>query len=358
MRKLFLDSQKLILTPSMDLEKGAKGHHCHFERGDLLPFESKGLLGTGGFGQVDRILSQISFKEYARKQVLRKLAFGGRGVGALKGMIGEIEAMKKLKHHHIVEFVGSYTDPKYLSVIMHPVAEQDLRHYLGKVGSANHAEMRTFFGCLTTGLRFLHDHQIRHKDIKPGNILVDKGRIFFTDFGLSLDFEDATGSTTVGMVNYSTARYCAPEVALSEPRNTSSDIWSLGVVFLEMIVVLKGRTIKWMDDFLGAHGSYQTYVRSNPTGLEKLLAELKQTANLSDNVALVWIQQTLQEQHKSRPTAARLATSITRPYSHGGPDTVFCGICCLAPDDTHSDTSDDIEAEEFLREFALRTRVR
>jgi serine/threonine protein kinase len=358
MRRLFLDSQKLILTRSMDLEKGAKGHHCHFEKGESLPFESKGVIGSGGFGQVDRILSQISFKEYARKRVPRKLAFGRLGVGALKGMIGEIEAMKKLKHHHIVEFVGSYTDPKYLSVIMYPVAEQDLCRYLEKAGSANHAEMRTFFGCLTTGLQFLHDRQIRHKDIKPGNILVDKGQIYFTDFGLALDFEDATGSTTVGMVNFATSRYCAPEVALWEPRNTSSDIWSLGVIFLEMIVVLKGRTIKWMDDFLGAHGSYQTFVRSNPTGLEELLAELKQTVNLSDNVALVWIQQILQEQHKLRPTAARLATSITQPYSHGGPDTTFCGICCLAPDDTHSDTSDDIEAENFLRDFALPTRVR
>ncbi|CAI7595765.1 unnamed protein product [Penicillium crustosum] len=357
MRSLFLGTQKLILTPSINLEKGAKGHHCHFERGESLPFESRGVLGNGGFGQVDRILSRISFREYARKQVPRKRAFGRLDVAALKSIIGEIEAMKKLKHHHIVEFVGSYTDPKYLSVIMYPVAEQNLFDYLKAAGSANHGEIRTFFGCLATGLQFLHDRQIRHKDIKPRNILVDKGQIYLTDFGLSLDFEDATGSTTVGTVNFMTARYCAPEVALWEPRNTSSDIWSLGVVFLEMIVVLKGRTIDWMDDFLRAHGSHQTFIHSNLTGLEKLLAELKQTVNLSDNVALVWIQQILQKQHKSRPTAASLATSITQPYIHGGPDTIFCGICCLTPGDTDSDTSDDPEAENFLREFSLRTCV-
>ncbi|CAI7653857.1 unnamed protein product [Penicillium bialowiezense] len=357
MRKMFLESQKLILTRSMDLEKGAEGHHCHFGRGDLIPFESKGVIGSGGFGQVDRVLSHISFREYARKQVSRKLAFSGRGIEALRGMIGEIEAMKKLKHHHIVEFVGSYTDPKFLSVIMKPVAEQDLYRYLRKAGSAKHAEMRTFFGCLATGLQFLHNRQIRHKDIKPGNILVHEGRVLFTDFGLSLDFEDATGSTTVGMVNFTTPRYSAPEVVLWEPRNTSSDIWSLGVIFLEMMVVLKGKTIQWMDEFLRAHGSQQTFVCSNLTGLENLLAELKQTANLSDNVALVWIQQILQEQHRSRPTATRLVRSINQPYSHGGPDTVFCGICCLAPDDTHSDSSDDLE-EDFLRDFASQTRVR
>jgi serine/threonine protein kinase len=48
------------------------------------------------------------------------------------------------------------------------------------------------------------------------------------------------------MVNRMTPRYCALEVANHEPRNTSSDIWSLGVVFPEMTAVLKGRTVEYM----------------------------------------------------------------------------------------------------------------
>ncbi|OQE16198.1 hypothetical protein PENSTE_c025G04350 [Penicillium steckii] len=357
MRNMFLNSQKLILTQSMDLERGADGHHCHFAKGDSLPFDRIGYLGTGGFGEVDRILSHISFQEYARKRVPRKKAFGGRGVEALKSIIREIEAMKNLKHYHIVKFVGSYTDPKYLGVIMHPVAECDLFAYLERAGREDHAEIRTFFGCLATGLKFLHDSQFRHKDIKPQNILVKQGRVYLTDFGLSLDFEDATGSTTVGMVNYMTKRYCPPEVALWEPRNTLSDIWSLGLIFLEMVVILKGRTIEWMDGFLGDNGSYQTLVRSNSTGLVKLLTELRQTGSLSDNVTLIWIQQMLQEKHILRPSAGSLVTSITQPNSNEGPETIFCGICCLAPDNSDSDDSDDIEEENFLRDLAFRTRV-
>jgi serine/threonine protein kinase len=209
MRARFLDAQRLVLTKSIDLEKSEGGQHRHFKGDEPLPFESKGTLGAGGFGQVDKVLSLISFREYARKRVPRKTALGGRGIEALKGMIAEIEVMKRLKHHHIVEFVGSYTDPKYLSVIMSPVAEQDLSVYLKTAGSPQYAEIRTFFGCLATGLRFLHDHQIRHKDIKPGNILVDRGNILFTDFGLALDFTDVSGSTTVGMVNGITPRGAA-----------------------------------------------------------------------------------------------------------------------------------------------------
>lgn len=355
-RSRFLDAQDLVLTKSIDLEKGVEGRHQHFKKGEPLPFESKGTLGSGGFGQVDKVLSSISNREYARKRVPRKKALGGRGIEALKGMIAEIEILKRLKHHHIVDFVGSYTDPKYFSVIMSPVAEQDLSEFLKNAGSAQHDEIRTFFGCLATGLQFLHDNKIRHKDIKPSNILVDRGNILFTDFGLALDFGDASASTTVGTVDYMTHRYCAPEVALQEPRNTSSDIWCLGVVFLEMIVVLKGKTIKWMDDFLRTHGSERLFVRLNFAGLEELLAELKQTGNLSDNEILIWTQQMLQETNASRPTAASLVTSTTRPYDHGGSDIFFCGKCCRVPDDTGSDTSDDLEKDEVLTVLGLRLR--
>ncbi|KAF2198638.1 kinase-like protein, partial [Delitschia confertaspora ATCC 74209] len=117
--------------------------------------------------------------------------------------------------------------------------------------------LRTFFGCLARALEFLHEQKVRHKDIKPHNILIDRGNVLFTDFGLSLDFTGADGSTTMSMVNGMTPRYCAPEVSQYERRNTQSDIWSLGVIFMEMIVVLKGKKIQDMDEFLRQRGSQQ-----------------------------------------------------------------------------------------------------
>ncbi|PSN59010.1 kinase-like protein, partial [Corynespora cassiicola Philippines] len=194
----FVGAQSLVLTKSMDLEKGGNGQHCHFKQGESLPFEPQGILGRGASGQVDKVLSQISFKEYARKRLLRSAAT-----------------------------------------------------------VSNHPELRTFFGCLAAALEFLHGQRVRHKDIKPKNILVHRGNILFTDFGLSLDFTDADSSTTISMVNGMTPKYCAPEVAQYEPRNTMSDIWSLGVVFMEMAVVLKGKTIEFMTDFFREHGSQQ-----------------------------------------------------------------------------------------------------
>jgi hypothetical protein len=341
LRTAFVNTQDMVLTKSMDLERGEDGQHCYFQRNDGLPFETICVLGSGGFGQVDKVLSLISFREYAVKRVPRKSVFGTRGSENVKSLVVEIEILKRLKHRHVVEFVGSYTDPKFIGLIMSPVAEMDLSAYLTGADTSKHRELRTFFGCLARALEFLHEQNVRHKDIKPGNILVNRGHVLFTDFGLSFDFTDANGSTTLSMVNGMTQRYCAPEVAMQEPRNTSSDIWSLGIVFLEMIVVLKGKTVRYIDDFFAQHGSQQAYVRTNPAAFPELVAELEVVGSRSDKIALEWIRQMLHVERESRPTAASLALSISTASKEGEGSASFCGICCFSRDDEVSDTDDE-----------------
>lgn len=58
-RRRFMDTQQLVMTKSMVLEKGDGGQHSHFQQGEPVPLEPKGILGTEGFGEVDRVLSQI-----------------------------------------------------------------------------------------------------------------------------------------------------------------------------------------------------------------------------------------------------------------------------------------------------------
>jgi serine/threonine protein kinase len=268
--------------------------------------------------------------------VLRSTAFKGRRAEDIKQFIAEIDILKRLKHHHIVEFVGSYTDHKYFGLIMSPVAEMDLRTYLTRATVAHYRELRTFFGCLARALEFLHANKVRHKDIKPANILVDRGNVLFADFGLSLDFTDASGSTTMSMVNGMTPRYCAPEVAQYEPRNTMSDIWSLGVVFMEMIVALKGRTVQFMDQFFSQHGSQQTYIRANLDALADFIAELGGIGEPISNQALGWTQQMLLVKHQSRPTASSLVASILTA-SQKGERISFCGVCCTPDEEDFSD---------------------
>ena len=332
----FVRIQGLVLTKSMDLEKGKAGQHWHYKQGESPPFETKGVLGRGGFGQVDKVLSLISFKEYAKKQVPRALAFRGQRKEHMKLFIAEIEILKRLKHRHIVELVGSYTDSRYMALIISPVAEMDLGAYLTRATMSNYPELRTFFGCLAAALEYLHEQSIRHKDIKPSNILVNRGNILFADFGLSFDFTDADGSTTMSMVNGMTPRYCAPEVFQHEPRNTTSDVWSLGVVFMEMVVVLKGKTVQDMDEFFRQPGSQQAFIRTNLNALPEFATELEGIGNSLDNRAIGWAREMLSAEQRLRPTASSLVASIVSANQEEEGSMIFCGICCSFPDDDFS----------------------
>lgn len=166
-RSAFVDAQTIVLTKSINLEKAENGHHCHFKDGESLPFESRGIIGHGGSSQVDKVLSTITFREYARKIVHRSEAFRGKRKEDVRRFIAEIQVLKRLKHYHVVEYVGSYTDAKFIGLIMSPVAEMDLSAYLAHCDVSKHIELRTFFGCLATALEFLHHKKVRHKDIKP-----------------------------------------------------------------------------------------------------------------------------------------------------------------------------------------------
>jgi len=223
---LFLRTQHLVLTKALDLERET-GQHKHFSKSDDVPFIKVAELGQGGYGYVDKVVSTVSYKEYARKLIPRTRTFK-KDKKVLKAFEHELAHLKKLKHSHIVQFIGSYTDPRFVSIIMSPVADCNLKEYLEveSIGSVERVSerrsfLRTFFGCLTSALCYLHENCVRHKDIKPQNVLVKANAVFLTDFGISFDWTEVGKSTTSGDT-VRTLRYCAPEVAKFLPRNSSS----------------------------------------------------------------------------------------------------------------------------------------
>jgi serine/threonine protein kinase len=331
-RVAFLKAQDLILTPSLELEHG---QHQYFKEEVVVPYQRLTVLGVGGFGEVDKVLSLTTFQEYARKRVPRSMIFAkAKQAEMVNQLVREFDILKRLKHRHIIEMIGSYSDPQFMGLIMTPIAEMDLSVYLVNATPSCYHELRTFFGCLGYALKYLHEQSIRHKDIKPSNVLVHSGSVLLTDFGLSFDFADATHSTTVSTVNGMTKRYCAPEVAEYQPRNTSSDIWSLGIVFLEMLTTLKGRTVESMRQYFVQHGTEQEFVRENHGVLEEYMEDLKTAGQPEDDFMIEWIAWMLHLDKEERPTAEQLVGSTAgAPRREGSPR--FCGLCCSVPNGWH-----------------------
>ena len=212
-RKAFIQLQNRVLTSAADIEK-KPGTHQSLRNGDLY-YQTKADLGNGSFGWVDQVWSTLSLEFFARKRILRRATFK-KDHEAITAFIDELKVLQKVSHHHLVEFVGSYTDSKHVAFLMRPVAKTDLREYLRitPFPQENHHQLRKFFGCLAVGVRYLHRQNIRHKDIKPPNILISyTGHILITDFGTALDWTENGRSTTQGskLVGL-TPEYCAPEV--------------------------------------------------------------------------------------------------------------------------------------------------
>lgn len=98
----FMTAQPLALTKALDLEKNTGGH-AHFTRDDPFPFETKETLGRGASGIVDRIISPLSDREFARKRFRRRK---GLCKTELESFMNELKILKRLHHIHCVELVS------------------------------------------------------------------------------------------------------------------------------------------------------------------------------------------------------------------------------------------------------------
>jgi serine/threonine protein kinase len=223
---------------------------------------------------------------------------------------------------------------------MLPLADCNLFELYVKVDTdpTLQSTLRSYFGCLTSGLSYLHAEKVRHRDIKPQNILVSDKRVYLTDFGVSLDWSELEGGTTTA-TSQTTPSYCAPEVANYEPRNEMSDVWSLGCVFLEIATLLKGASIAEMQNHfeLGAGKNTKKLFWKNIDSVGSWIESLRNRGYNWDNAPLDWVASMLKLNPKERPRARELKEAID---SDRLSSVSFCGSCCEKPDDYQDDDSD------------------
>lgn len=196
--------------------------------GDYYHMNEK--IGHGAYSVVFKGYHQKLKKEVAIKRI--DLIENQKFLNRFKM---EINLMKKLNHINIVNLYDTIEKDDYLYLIIEYCKHGDLRNFLKK-RPLKEKKAKIIFKELISGLKYLYELNICHRDLKPQNILLDENyTIKISDFGLArLNNENNLMDTICG-----SPIYMAPEIMKYNKYDNKADIWSLGIIFYEL---LTGRT--------------------------------------------------------------------------------------------------------------------
>ncbi|KAK3184977.1 hypothetical protein Dsin_032263 [Dipteronia sinensis] len=189
------------------------------------------LLGSGSFGTVYEGFTDDGFF-FAVKEV-SLLDQGTQGKQSILQLEQEISLLSRFEHDNIVRYHGTDKDEKKLYIFLELVTKGSLASLYQKYHLRD-SQVSAYTRQILNGLKYLHDKNVVHRDIKCANILVDaSGSVKLADFGLA----KATKTNDDVKSCKGTAFWMAPEVVnlKNHGYGLAADIWSLGCTVLEML---------------------------------------------------------------------------------------------------------------------------
>lgn len=146
----------------------------------------------------------------------------------------EALSASSLAHPNIVEMYDVGEDNGLYYIVMEYIEGKTLKQLLKKRGTLTLSEAIDIMLQLTDGMAHAHDSYIIHRDLKPQNIMIkDDGQIKITDFGIAM----ALNSTQLTQTNsvMGSVHYLPPEQASGKGCTIKSDIYSMGIIFYELL---------------------------------------------------------------------------------------------------------------------------
>ncbi len=213
-------------TPTLVVES-APDKSLQFTPGTVLGgrYRIVSLIGRGGMGEVYRAddlkLGQTIALKFLPTRTDARLE---------QRLYEEVRIGRQVSHPNVCRLYDIAELEGHLFITMEFVDGEDLASLLRRVGRLPNEKALAVARDLCAGLAAAHEKGVIHRDLKPGNVMIDgRGRARITDFGLAVVEERRAESVIAG-----TPAYMAPEQLEGEPASQQSDIYALGLILYEI----------------------------------------------------------------------------------------------------------------------------
>jgi predicted Ser/Thr protein kinase len=243
------------------------------------------LLGKGGMGEVFRAEDLKLNQTVALKFLPVAMT---EDEAARERFYQEVRLAREISHANVCRVFDIGELDGRLFLTMEYVDGEDLASLLRRIGQFPQAKGLDIARQMCAGLAAAHDHGVLHRDLKPGNIMLDgRGRVRITDFGLAALSENMGGEE----VSAGTPAYMAPEQLAGVGVTQRSDIYSLGLVMYEIFTGKKAYDATSLGELLRLRET------SSPSSISVLVKDIDP---LTERV----IQRCLERDPAKRPASA------------------------------------------------------
>src|SRR6202051_2725650 len=194
-------------------------------------YEILKMLGEGGMGTVYKAKDRELDRLVALKVIRPEYANHPETIRRFKQ---ELILARQVTHRNVIRIFDLGIADSFKFITMDYVEGRDLSKILSDKGKFLVNDGCEIVRQICSGLEAAHSEGVVHRDLKPQNIMLDaQGRVFLMDFGLARSME-LVGMTRTGAL-IGTPAYMSPEQAKGEKVDARTDLFSLGVIFYELL---------------------------------------------------------------------------------------------------------------------------
>jgi serine/threonine-protein kinase len=193
------------------------------------------VLGKGAMGVVYEGFDPRLSRRVAIKTILKSHIDESVAKDYSARFVREAQAVGKLNHPHIVQVHDFGEEGEIAYLVLEFIKGRELKSFFDKSERFELKEMVRIMGELCEALDYAHKAGIVHRDVKPGNVMIDgEMRVKLTDFGVARIQESGAAMTQAGTM-VGTPAFMSPEQITGKPVDARSDVFSAGIILYQFL---------------------------------------------------------------------------------------------------------------------------